>query len=123
LPYEKWVPLLCTADIGIEPAPANPLNNISTMNKLMDYMALGKPCVAYDLREHRVTAGDSALYASPNDEKDLARQILRLIENPALCQQLGQVGQERIRSSLAWSFQRERLLNLYASIYPSHPAQ
>lgn len=113
LPSEQWVPILSTADICVEPCPANPVNNVSTMNKLMDYMALGKPVVAYDLTEHRVTAGEAALYAQPNDEVDLARKLAQLIEQPELRTRLSTIGRERIEQRLAWKHQRKRLLTLY----------
>lgn len=116
MPYEQWVPILSTADICAEPAPANPVNNISTMNKLMDYMALAKPMVVYDLLEHRVTAGESALYAQPNDEVDMARQLARLIEEPELRTRLGTIGRKRVEQHLAWEYQRRRLLNLYNNL-------
>lgn len=110
---EEMLRYLTTADICVDPDPANPLNNISTMNKLMEYMALSKPSVAYDLHEHRVTAGAAALYAQPNDEVDMARQLARLIEEPELRKELGAIGLERIEQSLAWSYQRKRLFDLY----------
>jgi glycosyltransferase involved in cell wall biosynthesis len=113
LPSEKWIPILSTADIGVEPAPENPLNNVSTMNKLMDYMASGKPSVAYDLPEHHVTAGGSALYAIPDDEIDMARQIATLIEDPGLRARMGVIGRQRVEQGLAWSYQKEHLLALY----------
>jgi glycosyltransferase involved in cell wall biosynthesis len=116
LPFEKWVPLISTADICIEPAPANAVNLISTMNKLMDYMALKKPFVVYDLPEHHVTAASSALYAHPNDPKALARLIAYLIDRPDLREELGSLGRNRIEQSLAWPFQRNHLLDLYNRI-------
>lgn len=116
LPDEKWVPLLSTSDLGVEPAPANPINNISTMNKLMDFMALGIPSVAYDLPEHRVTAGEAALYASPNDESDLAFQIARLAKDPELRARMGVIGRQRIEQSFAWPFQKRRLLAIYEGL-------
>ncbi len=116
LPNERWMPLLSAVDIGIEPAPANPLNEASTMAKLMAYMALVKPSVAYDLPEHRVTAGDSALYAIPNDEVDLARQMVTLIEDPDLRIKLGEIGRQRVVTQLDWKYQVEPLLSAYRSI-------
>ncbi len=116
LPYDRWVPILSTADIGVEPAPANPLNNISTMNKLMDYMALGKPSVAYDLAEHRVTSQDAAAYARPNDELDFARQMAALIDDPERRQKMGQIGRKRVETELAWSYQKEHLLAAYGAL-------
>ena len=115
LPNEKWIPILQTADIGVEPSPVNPLNTVSTMNKLMDYMAAGEPSVAYDLAEHHVSAGDSALYAIPDDEIDLARQMHRLIKDPELRASMGQVGRRRIEQWLGWAYQKEKLLAVYAS--------
>jgi glycosyltransferase involved in cell wall biosynthesis len=116
LPQEKWIPILSTADIGVEPAPTNPLNSVSTMNKLMDYMAQGIPSVAYNLPEHRVTAGESARYAKPDDEIDFASQIARLVEDSDLRTRMGLLGRQRIEQELAWSFQKQRLLDIYARI-------
>jgi glycosyltransferase involved in cell wall biosynthesis len=86
------------------------------MNKIMDYMALGKPVVAYDLPEHRFTAGEAALYARPNDQVDFARQILRLIEDPELRSQLGAIGRERMEQLFAWPYQRQNLINIYETL-------
>jgi glycosyltransferase involved in cell wall biosynthesis len=116
IPDEDMIRYLSTADICADPDPANPLNNISTMNKLMEYMALSKPTVAYDLLEHRVTAGDAALYAWPNDEVDMARQFARLIEDPELRTRLGRIGRQRVEQSLAWPYQRQHLQSLYDTL-------
>jgi glycosyltransferase involved in cell wall biosynthesis len=116
LPSEEWVPILSTADICVEPCPVNSFNNISTMNKLMDYMALSKPSVAYDMMEHHFTAGEAALYALPNDEADFAHKLAQLIEQPELRTKLGAIGRERVEQHLALKYQRERLLNLYSEL-------
>ena len=116
LPFEEWVPLVSTADICVEPAPANPLNSISTMNKIMDYMALGKPSVVYDLPEHRVTAAESALYAKPNDPSDLARQIIYLMDHPDERERIGAIGRARVEKELALAHQREHLLKLFSKL-------
>jgi len=116
MPNEQWVKVVSTADIGVEPEPFNSLTDISTCNKLMDYMALGLPSVVYDLHENRITAGEAALYARPNDEMDMARQFAALIENPSLRSQLGRIGRKRVENHLAWKHQKNFLLNLYASI-------
>lgn len=113
---EDWIRLLSAADICIEPAPSNPVNNISTTNKIMDYMALGKPSIGYGLSEQRITAGDAAIYALPNDPKDMARQIALLIENPALRVQMGTLGRERIKQHLAWQRQKERFIALCGDV-------
>ena len=86
----------------------------------MDYMALGKPTVAYDLHEHRVTAGEAALYAEPNDQVDLARQIARLIDDVALRSKLGEIGRQRMEQQFAWSFQKQCLLNVYDNLMQQH---
>jgi glycosyltransferase involved in cell wall biosynthesis len=118
-PMEEWIPILSTADICVDPSPASPLNNIATMNKIMDYMSLCKPTVAYDLPENRFTAGEAALYAAPNDEVDFARQIVRLIENEQLRAQLGVIGRKRMEEMFAWTYQKQRLLDLYTNLEKS----
>jgi len=119
LSTDELLPLLCAADIGVEPSPSNAYNDRSTAIKLMEYMALAKPLVAFDLPEHRVTAGEAALYARPNDELDFARCLVRLIDGPALRRRLGAVGRARVVRELAWRHQAPRLLEAYAALRPA----
>lgn len=105
-----------SADICLAPEPSNELNDRSTIVKIMEYMAAGKPIVAFDLPEHRFTAQSAALYAKPNDELDFARKIQSLMENPELCQALGQIGRERIVNQLAWVHQEKNLLQAYEKL-------
>ena len=107
---------LSTADICIDSDPKNPFNDRSTMIKMMEYMALGKPIVAFDLTEHRATADDGALYAQGNDELDFARKIAQLIRDPQLGYDMGQRGQERIHERLAWHHQEPHLLAAYEKL-------
>ena len=72
---ERAIEALSTADVCVCPDPRTPLNDISTMNKTLEYMAVAKPVVAYDLKETKVSAGDAALYAIANDEKDFGDKI------------------------------------------------
>lgn len=105
------------ADICAAPEPLNAYNDRSTMIKMMEYMAAGKPIVAFDLTEQRRTAGRAALYARPNDVSDYARQMMFLIEHPDQAAEMGQFGQERIATRLAWHFQAEALLNVYQGLH------
>ena len=123
LRFEQWISLLSATDICIEPAPSNPVNNISTTNKLMDYMALGKPVIGYGLTEQRVTAGEAALYAKSNDPIDMAKQIAVLMENPELRAQMGALGRKRIEEQLAWQHQKERLLSICESLTEKNSVQ
>ena len=108
--------ILATADVCVCPDPKNPLNDLSTMNKILEYMACGRPIAAYDLREHRFSAGDGALYAAPNDEQDLARQIERLLDDPALRERMGAYNRKRFLESMAWEFNRSELLRAYETL-------
>jgi len=82
---------------------------------MMDYMALGKPVVAYDLAENKVSGGDAVLYAQASDPQDMARQFVRLAENQDLREQLGETGKQRIRENLAWEYSAKNLVSLYES--------
>ena len=75
---EEMLRYLSSCDICVQPDPKNPLNDVSTMNKVMEYMALGKPVVAYDLVETRYSGGECALYAKPNSIRDLSNKIITL---------------------------------------------
>ncbi len=116
VPDETMLAWLSTADICVAPDPSNPLNDRSTMIKILEYMALGKPIVAYNLPEHRVSAGNAGLFARPNDPLDFARQLARLIDDPVERQTLGQRGQQRIQESLGWDYSAGRLRGVYEQI-------
>jgi len=109
---EMWA-CLSTADVCVAPDPKNPMNDKSTMNKIMEYMAFGRPVVLYDLTEGRRSAGDAALYARPNDPEDFARQMLALLDSEDLRQTLGARGRKRIEESLNWDIEKRQLLKAY----------
>jgi glycosyltransferase involved in cell wall biosynthesis len=111
--YADLIRNISTADICMAPEPSNPYNDRSTMVKMMEYMALRKPIVAFDLPEHRFTAQDAAVYACPNDEMDFARHIAALMDNPEQRQRMGQRGRERVETELAWTYQEKHLLEAY----------
>jgi glycosyltransferase involved in cell wall biosynthesis len=108
---------LCTADIGVAPDPSNPFTDRSTMNKVMDYMALAKPVVAFDLPEHRVTAQAAALYVRPNDELAFARALAQLMDDPNRRQAMGAYGRRRVEEELAWRYSIPPLLAAYRSLF------
>jgi glycosyltransferase involved in cell wall biosynthesis len=110
---------LSEADICVAPEPSNPFNDRSTMIKMMEYMALAKPIVAFDLPEHRVSAQDAAVYARPNDDFDLAQQIALLMEDSARRESMAQIGRERVESQLAWCYSARKLLDAYQSVLHS----
>jgi glycosyltransferase involved in cell wall biosynthesis len=105
--------LLSEADVCVDPAPATPLNHRSTMMKVAEYLALGKPVVAYDLAETRATVGDAALLVPAGDVHQFARQIQRLAEDPQLRAGLALQGRERA-AELTWDISAARLLTAYA---------
>lgn len=104
---------LLQTDVCVQPDPSSPLNDRSTMNKLMEYMALGKPVVAFDLLETRRSAADAALYARPNDERDFARKVAWLLDHPEERARMGGIGQQRVAQALAWEYSVPELLRAY----------
>jgi glycosyltransferase involved in cell wall biosynthesis len=112
---DRLLPTLSAADVCISPEPSNPLNDRSTFVKVMEYMAMGRPIVAFDLPETRVSAGEAALYAPPGDEEAFARCIATLLDDEALRTTLGQRGSERMADELGWHRSREALLRAYAA--------
>jgi glycosyltransferase involved in cell wall biosynthesis len=104
---------LSTADVCVAPDPKNPINDKSTMNKILEYMAYTRPVVLFDLTEGRRSAGDAALYAHPNDPVDFAAQIIKLLDSEPLRRQLGEIGRKRIEEKLNWEIQKSALLDAY----------
>ena len=107
--------IICTADVCVNPDRANEMNDKSTMNKILEYMALGKPIVQYDLTEGRFSAGDASLYARPNDTSDFALKLCELLDDPERRRTMGALGRSRVEGGLAWHHQVPRLLDAYAT--------
>ena len=104
---------LSTADVCLAPDPKNPLNDVSTMNKIVEYMAMGRPVVSFDLTEARVSAGDAAVYAAPNDEREFAYLVGELLDDPDRRRAMGRIGRERVEHSLSWEISQRNLLAAY----------
>lgn len=116
---EEYVRYLSTADICVDPDPSNPFTDRSTMIKILEYMALARPIVAFDLPEHRVSAQEAALYARPNDDRDLARAIAQLMDDPARRRAMGELGRRRVETTLAWRYSIPHLLAAYQAVLPA----
>jgi glycosyltransferase involved in cell wall biosynthesis len=112
-PDELVFRVLSTADIGLSPDPKNPLNDLSTMNKTMEYMAFEVPVVAFDLRETRVSAGDAGVYVPPNDVSLYAGAIVELLDDEPRRRVMGALGRARVEEELAWRHQRPAYVGVY----------
>lgn len=119
IPDEDLVRYLSTADVCLAPDPLNPLNDVSTMNKIMEYMAVSRPVVSFDLREARVSAGDAAVYAPANDESEFAKLIAGLLDDPRARERMGRIGRQRITGPLSWEQSSKALLAAYAAAFPA----
>ena len=116
IPHLELPRYLSAVDICIDPNPFDPYNDRSTMIKMMDYMAVAKPIVAFDLTEHRASAEDAALYSRRNDEQDFADNIAILMDNPEMRESMGAYGRLRMEEQLAWHHQEKNLLQVYAKL-------
>jgi glycosyltransferase involved in cell wall biosynthesis len=112
-PDYELLEMLNTADICVNPDRANDMNDQSTMNKVMEYMALGKPIVQFDLTEGRVSAGEASWYARANDVADLAQKMVSLLADESQRIRMGAIGRERIERVLAWQHEAPRLIAAY----------
>jgi len=108
---------LSTADVCLAPDPLNPLNDVSTMNKIVEYMAMSRPIVSFDLVEARVSAGDAAVYVPANDERAFAHAIDNLLDRPEQRARMGEVGRARVESQLSWDVSRRNLTAFYQRLF------
>jgi glycosyltransferase involved in cell wall biosynthesis len=115
-PDEDVAKILSTADVGLSPDPKNPLNDVSTMNKTMEYMAYELPVVAFDLRETRVSAAQAAVYVTPNDVREYAEAIVALMDDEPKRHRLGKFGRLRVETELAWTHQERAYLGVYRDL-------
>jgi glycosyltransferase involved in cell wall biosynthesis len=104
---------LSTADVGVAPDPLNPMNDKSTMGKILEYMSFSMPVVLFELTEGRRSAEDAALYARPNDPVDFAEKVIQLLDSEPLRRQLGDRGRQRIEGEINWEVDSRRLLAAY----------
>lgn len=117
IPDDELVTYLSTADICVSPDPKNGLNEYHTMNKTLEYMAMGKPIVAFDLKETRVSAGDAAVYVNPNDYVEFGRLILDLIGDRKKREVMGKIGRKRVEEELGWEHTKKNLIEAYRRVF------
>jgi glycosyltransferase involved in cell wall biosynthesis len=118
VPDQQLLEMLNTADVCVNPDVANEMNDKSTMNKIMEYMALAKPIVQFDLTEGRFSAQEASLYAKRNDPVDMAHKIVELLDDAPRRQRMGEFGRRRVVESLEWKYEVPKLLAAYRSLWP-----
>jgi glycosyltransferase involved in cell wall biosynthesis len=116
IPDEDLLRYLSSADICLDPNPSSPLNDVSTWIKVMEYMALGRPVISFDLKETRTSASDAALYVTPNDETAFAEAIAQLMDDPARRRKMGEFGTRRVQSHLGWHITSQNLVKAYGRL-------
>lgn len=116
---EKMLDYLNTADVCVNPDEYNAMNDKSTMNKVLEYMALGKPIVQFDLTEGRYSAQDASLYAERNNARDMADKIAMLLDDPARREKMAAIGRERILNELSWEHTSRALISAYDNYFRS----
>lgn len=117
VPDQTLLEVLNTADVCVNCDEVNAMNDKSTMNKIMEYMALAKPIVQFELTEGRFSAREASLYALPNDAGDFAQKILTLLDDPERRERMGQFGRDRVERQLAWQYEAPKLLAAYEALF------
>jgi len=116
-PDDLLLDMLNTADVCVNPDRVTPMNDLSTMNKIMEYMTLAKPIVQFELKEGRASAAEASLYARPNDTVDFAGKIVSLLDDPGRRADMGRIGRERVQAALSWAHSVPNLLAAYDRIF------
>ena len=117
LPDDDISRYLSTTDVAVDPDPKTIWSDKSTMNKIMEYMFFGCPIVAFDLKENRVSAQDSAVFVTPNSEVEMADAIETLLADEARCSSMGEAGKKRVRAELLWDNSAPHLLAAYDHLF------
>ena len=117
IPDEDVLGWLSSADLCVAPDPKDPLNDVSSFNKIVEYMAMARPIVAFDLREVRISAGDAAVYVPANDARKFGDAIVELLAAPERRAAMASAGRHRFETALAWEHQEAALLGLYADLF------
>ena len=117
VPDQLLIDILNTADICVNPDKPTEMNNLSTMNKIMEYMALKKPIVQYDLREGRFSAQKASLYATNGSIQDFAEKIIYLLDNESIRKEMGEFGYNRVLNELSWEYESQKLVEFYKMVF------
>lgn len=117
VPDNELLAMLNTADVCVNADEWNAMNDKSTMNKIVEYMALGKPIVQFDLAEGRFSAQEASVYARANDAADMAARIAELLADPERRAAMGAFGRRRVETELAWDYEEPRLLAAYDRLF------
>jgi len=115
-PDAELFSVLSSADVCVNPDRVNPMNDKSTMNKILEYMAFAKPIVQFDVTEGRYSAQEASLYAKSNDTSDMAEKIGYLLDNPDVCEKMGVFGRKRVKEDLSWDHQVDTLIAAYTRV-------
>ena len=113
---EKLVDVLNTCDVCVNPDRPTEMNNLSTMNKIMEYMALRKPIVQYDLKEGRASALEASLYAENDNTQDFAEKIMFLLDHEEESKRMADFGYDRVLNTLSWEYEQVRLTDFYREV-------
>ncbi|MFE1601534.1 glycosyltransferase [Methylobacterium sp. ID0610] len=116
-PDAELFEVLSTADVCVNPDLVTPMNDMSTMNKIMEYMAFSRPIVQFEVREGRYSAQEASLYARSNDSVDLADKLVELLDDPERRRSMGVFGRERVETQLSWNRQVEVLVRAYERLF------
>lgn len=117
VPDQLLIEALSTADVCVNPDEYNEMNDKSTMNKIMEYMAMSKPIVQFDVTEGRFSAQEASLYAKANDSIDMAEKIIELLDNPQKRNEMGEFGYNRVKNELEWNYEKVNLYNAYRKLF------
>lgn len=120
-PDHELFEVLSSADVCVNPDRVNPMNDKSTMNKILEYMAFEKPIVQFDVAEGRHSAQDASLYAEKNDAADMADKIISLLDDPKTCAKMGRIGRQRVENELSWDHQVDTLIAAYQRVADKKP--
>jgi glycosyltransferase involved in cell wall biosynthesis len=120
VPDQQLLEMLNTADVCVNPDVANDMHDKSTLNQIMEYMALGKPIVQFDLVEGKYSAQQASLYAAKNDPVDMAKKIVELLDDPERRARMGEYGRNRVINELEWEYEAPKLLAAYERLYSAN---
>ena len=114
---QTMLSVLNTSDVCVNPDKPTAMNDLSTMNKIMEYMALKKPIVQYTLKEGRFSAQEASLYATNTNPIDFAKKIIQLLDNESLRTKMGNFGYDRVKNELSWEYESIKLINFYKKVF------
>ena len=112
VPYPHAPRYLALGDVAVSPK----ISDTEGSGKLLNYMAMGLPIVAFDTPVSREFLGELGVYAETGSAEALAAAIAWVVDHPAEAQAQAQALRARAQRDYSWDDAGQRIVRVYDQV-------